>query len=104
MPEKNPDLWVSFFAWLGSVALVIYPPALSVAMAMLRVVYGGGSRRQMFLEGSLCGLCTLSCVPLLEWCGLPSGMATFAGGAIGFMGVERLRIYAGAYLDARVKK
>jgi lambda family phage holin len=104
MPEKNPDLWVSFLAWLGSVSVILYPPAMSVAMAVLRVVYGGGTRRQMFLEGSLCGLCTLSCVPLLEWVGLPGSMATFAGGAIGFMGVERLRIYASAYLDARVNK
>lgn len=104
MPEKNPDLWVSFLAWLGSVAVILYPPAMSVAMAVLRVVYGGGTRRQMILEGSLCGLCTLSCVPLLEFLGLPSGMATFAGGAIGFVGVDKLRIYAGQYIDARVKK
>jgi len=104
MPEKNPELWVSFMAWLGSVAVVLYPPAMSVAMAVLRVVYGGGTRRQMILEGSLCGLCTLSCVPLLEFLGLPSGMATFAGGAIGFVGVDKLRIWAGQYIDARVKK
>lgn len=104
MPEKNPDLWVSFLAWLGSVAVVLYPPAMSVAMAVLRVVYGGGTRRQMILEGSLCGLCTLSAVPLLEFMGLPSGMATFTGGAIGFVGVDKLRVWAGQFIENKVNK
>lgn len=104
MPEKNPDLWVSILAWLGTVAAALYAPGLSVAIAALRVVYGGGNRRQMIIEGSLCGLCTLSLVPLLEWLGLPSSMATFAGGAVGFVGVEKLRNYADKFITKEISK
>lgn len=104
MPEKNPDLWVSITAFLVSMGTVLYPPALSIAIAVLRVIYGGGTRRQMILEGSLCGLCTLTLIPLLEWLGLPSSMATFAGGAVGFIGVDKLRKYAERFLDSQVPK
>ena len=104
MPEKDPTLWVSVLAWLGSVAAALYAPGLSVSIAVLRVVYGGGNRRQMLIEGSLCGLITLSLVPVLEYLGLPSSMATFAGGAVGFLGVDKLRIYADRFLNAKVGK
>ncbi|WP_148276815.1 phage holin, lambda family [Pseudomonas donghuensis] len=81
----------------------LYAAGLSVGIAALRVVYGGGTRRQMFLEGALCGLITLALVPLLEWMGLPQGMATFAGGAVGFMGVEKLRGYSDRFMTRKVE-
>lgn len=91
MPEKNPDLWLAVLAWLQAVAPSLYAFALSVTVAVLRVIYGGGTRRQMFLEGALCGLATLMMVPLLEFFGLPQNMATFVGGLVGFVGVEKVR-------------
>lgn len=94
MPEKSPDLWAAVLAWLSVYAPQLYAPALSVVIAVLRVIYGGGTKRQMFLEGALCGLATLTLVPMLEWMGLPQNMATFAGGAVGFVGVEKLREWA----------
>lgn len=91
MPEKNPDLWAAVISWLSANAPSLYALLLSIAIAALRVIYGGGTRRQMLLEGALCGLATLAVVPLLRVTGLPESMATFAGGLIGFMGVEKLR-------------
>jgi len=91
MPEKSPDLWAAVLAWLHSVAPSLYALALSVTVAVVRVIYGGGSGRQMILEGVMCGLATLTLVPLLEYLGLPQSMATFAGGLVGFIGVEKLR-------------
>ena len=102
MPEKDPALWAALLAWIGSVAPQLYAPALSVVIAVLRVVYGGGGSRQMVLEGLLCGLATLSLVPLLEWLGLPSNMATFCGGLVGFIGVEKLREYADRLIGRKV--
>lgn len=101
MPEKSPDLWAALFAWLAVNQPQLYAMALSIGIAVLRVVYGGGTRRQMALEGALCGLVTLALVPLLEWAGLPQSMATFAGGAVGFMGVEKLREYADRFLSKK---
>lgn len=94
MPEKSPDLWATALAWLGAFLPQLYAPGLSVTIAVLRVIYGGGSKRQMVLEGALCGLVTLSLAPLLEWMGLPPKMATFAGAVVGFIGVEKLREWA----------
>ncbi|WP_434456516.1 phage holin, lambda family [Stutzerimonas urumqiensis] len=91
MPEKSPDVWAAALAWLSVIAPHLYAFALSVTIAVLRVIYGGGTKRQMVLEGALCGLATLTLVPLLEWLGLPQNMATFAGGAVGFLGTEKLR-------------
>ncbi|WP_433766652.1 phage holin, lambda family [Pseudomonas putida] len=93
MPEKDPGLWAAVLAWLVMHQPQLFAAGLSVGIAVLRVMYGGGTRRQMYLEGALCGLVTLSLVPLLEWMGLPQSMATFAGGAVGFLGVEKVRGY-----------
>lgn len=91
MPEKNPDLWAALIAWLSIHAPSVYAFLLSVTIAVVRVIYGGGTSRQMVLEGIMCGLATLTLVPLLQVIGLPESMATFAGGLVGFIGVEKLR-------------
>lgn len=91
MPEKSPDLWAALLAWLSIHAPSVYAFLLSAAIAVVRVIYGGGTRRQMVLEGVMCGLATLTLVPLLQYLGLPQSMATFAGGLVGFIGVEKLR-------------
>lgn len=91
MPEKSPDLWAALLAWLSIHAPSVYAFLLSVTIAVVRVIYGGGTSRQMVLEGIMCGLATLTLVPLLQVIGLPESMATFAGGLVGFIGVEKLR-------------
>jgi lambda family phage holin len=91
MPEKSPEVWAAFFAWLEAVAPTMYAPALAAFIAILRVVYGGGTRRQMILEGGLCGGMTLALKPALLWAGLPVDMAIFLGACAGFVGVEKLR-------------
>ena len=104
MPEKDPNTWAVALAWLHAIAPSLYAFGLSVTVAVLRVVYGGGTSRQMILEGALCGLATLSLVPLLQWLGLPSNMATFAGGMVGFVGVEKLREYADRIIGKKIDK
>ncbi|NQD72932.1 phage holin, lambda family [Pseudomonas sp. CM27] len=103
MPEKDPSLWAAVLTGVLAHQPQLGAAGLSVAIAVLRVVYGGGTRRQMFLEGALCGLITLALVPLLEWMGLPQGMATFAGGMVGFMGVEKLRVYSDLFLSRKAQ-
>lgn len=102
MPEKSPELWAAVLAWLASVSHHLYAPALSVAIAVFRVIYGGGSRRQMLLEGVLCGLATLGVKPLLIWLGMPPDMAVFAGAMFGFVGVEKLRDWAERIGERRI--
>ena len=104
MPEKDPNNWAAALAWLHAIAPSLYAFGLSVTIAVLRVVYGGGSKRQMVLEGALCGLATLTLVPLLEYFGLPQSMATFVGGSVGFMGTEWLRDMATRWGEKKVAK
>jgi len=69
--DQDPSLWAAFIAWMASHHPQIYAFGLSVAIAVFRVVYGKGGWRQMVLEGALCGLATLTLVPLLAYLGLP---------------------------------
>ncbi|MBG6289515.1 phage holin, lambda family [Pseudomonas nitroreducens] len=100
--DQDPSLWAAVCAWAAMHAAQLYAFGLSVAIAVVRVIYGKGGWRQMLLEGALCGLATLTLVPLLAYFGLPESMATFAGGAVGFMGVEKLREYADRIIGRKV--
>ena len=99
--NDQPDLIAQILGWISAVAPQLYAPALSVTIAVFRVIYGGGSHRQMLLEGAMCGLATLSLVPALQYLGLPDNMATFAGGAVGFLGVEKLRELADKFIERK---
>lgn len=101
--RKDPGLWAALVPGCLPINPNSMPPACLFLIAALRVVYGGGTRRQMMLEGALCGLITLALVPLLEWMGLPQGMATFAGGMVGFMGVEKLRGYSDMFMSRKAQ-
>lgn len=102
--DHDPSLWAAFVAWVASHHPQLYAFGLSVAIAVVRVIYGNGGWRQMALEGALCGLATLTLVPLLAYFGLPDSMATFVGGAVGFMGVEKLREYADRIIGKKIDK
>ncbi|NLY16631.1 MAG: phage holin, lambda family [Gammaproteobacteria bacterium] len=104
MPEKNPDLLASIAAWWALHQASIHAMFLSMAVAVVRVIYGGGKLRQMILEAVLCGLATLSLIPLLEWLGLPQSMASFIGGMVGFLGVDKLRDLAEQFGRRQVSK
>lgn len=91
VPEKDPTFWAAVSALVSLYSTQIYAFVLSVGIAGVRVIYGGGTHRQAILEAILCGLVTLAIVPLLAHFGLPESMATFAGGACGFLGTEKLR-------------
>ena len=63
-------------------------------MAVLRITYGGGTRRQMLVEGAICGGVTLTIISGFEFFGLPQSMAAFVGGWVGLLGVEKVRAIA----------
>ncbi|MGL5799787.1 MAG: phage holin family protein, partial [Plesiomonas sp.] len=62
MPEKDPSFWAWFSAWLYHSMPTIYAMLLAVVIAALRVMYGGGTKRKMLLEGALCGSLSLGAV------------------------------------------
>lgn len=102
MPEKDPGFWAAVLAWLGAHQSQLYAGGTAAAVALCRVIYGGGGRRKMVLEGILCGLIGTSLVPLLEYFALPTNLATFAGCMVGFIGVEKLRDYSDRFMSKKV--
>jgi lambda family phage holin len=103
MPEKNPSTWAELLVWMIQFAPNLYAPALSVVIAGLRVLYGGGTWRQVWLEGALCGAATLAIKPLLIWLGMPADLAVFIGACFGFVGVEKLRERADQVLGRKAE-
>ncbi|MCF5057488.1 phage holin, lambda family [Pseudomonas proteolytica] len=102
MPEKTPEFWVMALAWLSQHSPVLYAALLSAVMAGLRIIYGGGTRRQIFVEGAICGGLTVTLISGLEFFGLPQSMATFVGGWVGFLGVEKIRSIADRVTDFKL--
>jgi len=103
MPDR-PDNWLIAFAWLGQHAPTIYAGALSFIVAALRIIYGGGTRRQALLEASLCTLITIGLIPLLEYFGLPQNFATAAGVFIGFFGVKKIADLADRFAELKLPR
>lgn len=101
MPDK-PDTWAIVLAWLSQHSPILYAAGLSCAMAVLRITYGGGNRRQMLVEGAIFGGLTLTMISGLEFFGLPQSMATFVGGWVGFLGVEKVRVIADRITDFKL--
>lgn len=100
MPEKDPSIW----AMLCVSAYQNSPTIYSFTIAAIRVLYGGGTKRTMILEGALCGALSLSFVSGMKWFGIPVDAAAFIGGMVGFIGVKQLQIVALRILNKHVPK
>ncbi|OKS45926.1 phage holin, lambda family [Pseudomonas aeruginosa] len=99
MPDKDPITCAALLAWLSAHYPQLYAAGLSFVVALTRVIYGGGTRRQALLEATLCTLITLGLIPVLEWFGLPQNMATAAGVFTGFLGVKKIAEFADRIAD-----
>jgi lambda family phage holin len=66
--HNDPHSWTEFIEllhswWRGETPMGAV--LLSVAMAALRIAYGGGGWKKMLLEGAICGALTLQLCQLL---------------------------------------
>ncbi len=101
MPEKDLGLLAWLLAWADAHWPALYGFILSVVISWLRVTYSGGAIRQRLLESALCGAISLSVMSGLDLLGIPATASGFVGGSIGFLGVEKIREFAGRVLDRR---
>ncbi|HCL5402104.1 TPA: phage holin, lambda family [Citrobacter freundii] len=102
--NNDPHSWTEFLDllhgwWRGDTP--IGAVLLSVAMAVLRIAYGGGGWKKMALEGLMCGAMTLTAVSALEYFSLPQSLSIAIGGALGFVGVEQVRSVATRVFNVR---
>ncbi|KAF1071010.1 MAG: hypothetical protein GAK45_00625 [Pseudomonas citronellolis] len=101
-PEKS-EVLAAILAWLVQHFPVFYAATLSFWIAVLRILAGGGTRSKALMEGALCGAMTVTLIGGLEFFGLPSTLATFVGGWVGFLGVEKIRALAERYAEGRLR-
>lgn len=104
MPEKDLTLWALALAWLHEHTPVLYAACLTLATAVLRVIYRGGTWCQALLEAPICMLLTLSIIPVLRFFDLSQDLATAAGVWIGYFGVRKVAGWVERVADVRLPK
>lgn len=102
--HDESKIFAAISQWFVHHQVAINAVGLSMLISVARVVYGGGRARQVALESVLCGLVTVALIPLLELLGLPQSMASFIGGCVGFIGVDKLREIAIRFANSRAGK
>jgi len=102
--KMENDWLLAVTSFIAVNAQHLYAFTLAVVISVFRVIYRKGGLWQMFIEGSLCGLATLTVIPLIAYFGLPDSMAQFAGGVIGWVGVSKLSGYLDTMISNKVEK
>lgn len=77
---------------------------LSVCVAALRVIFNQEetSAMRIVLESLLCGALTLTAGSAIEAAGYDSSWTLFAGGLIGFMGSQTIRVFANRFITKKI--
>lgn len=102
MPEKDFGLWVALW---DSLPAPLRAAIAGAFVALLRVMYDDREPRmaRRLLECALCGAISL-CVALLGRAfEVNPDLSTFAGGAIGLLGADKVRSLARRVAERRVK-
>lgn len=108
MDEK--ELGPKLFQWVTANFQFITSGAMAASIAFARIAYEytSGKRKRSWgasvAESVLCGLFALGLVSGLELFGLPQTAATFVGGMVGFIGVDKLKEWLEAWGDKKVDK
>lgn len=95
-----------FFDWAASLPPEWQGFIMSFVISILRVIYDAKETRPMriFLEALICGGLSLCASTVISWLGLPQSLSIAAGGAIGFIGVMKIRQLALRYFNTKAGK
>ncbi|MEK9499014.1 phage holin, lambda family [Photorhabdus sp. P32] len=100
--DKQPDLWADLLNGLRNLWPQISGSLLAVLICYGRLIYDGVERRKRRVEPLLCGALSWGVSSGLELFGIPSSVSPALGGAIGFIGVEKLREFALRAINKRL--
>ncbi|MDC9603515.1 phage holin, lambda family [Xenorhabdus griffiniae] len=76
--------------------------ALAIAICYGRLIYDGVERKDRWVEALLCRALSWSVSSGLEMFGIPINFAPAIGGAVGFIGVEKIREFAIRAINKRL--
>ncbi|OWO84000.1 phage holin, lambda family [Photorhabdus luminescens] len=100
--KNNPDLWTEILQGLKDAWPQISGSIAAIIVCYGRLIYDGVDRKNKWIEGILCGALSLCISSALDIIGVPASAAPFAGGLVGFIGVEKLREIAINTFNRRV--
>jgi len=103
MPDK-PDTWVLLLAWASQHSQIIWAGVLALGMSALRIVYRGGTLKDVLVEGPMCVLVALSLVWAFKFLSVPDYLAEPVGIWVGFIGVRKIAGWIDRVADARLPK
>lgn len=100
---KNHNMYkTSILTWLQENAPLIYGVILSIIIAYGRLTYDGIGGRRKWVEALLCGALSLAASSGLDYFDLSMSLNPFIGGAIGFLGVDKLRQISNSILNKKM--
>lgn len=88
--------------WLQINWPLLYGVFMAFIIAYGRLTYDGVGGSRKWVEAIFCGAVTLSASSGLEFFGLSTNLAPFVGGAIGWLGIDKLRQLSHAIVDKKV--
>ncbi|MCP9269368.1 phage holin, lambda family [Xenorhabdus sp. XENO-1] len=100
--KEQPDLWVEIVNGLKQSWPQISGSVLVAAICYGRLIYDGVERRNRWVEPLLCGALSWGISSGLELFGVPGTVSPALGGAVGFIGVEKLREFAFRAISKRL--
>ncbi|KLU15535.1 MULTISPECIES: phage holin, lambda family [Xenorhabdus] len=100
--DKQPDLWADLLNGLRHSWPQISGSGLAILICYGRLIYDGVERKNRWVEPLLCGALSWGISSALELFGIPGSVSPALGGAIGFIGVEKLREFAIRAINKRL--
>lgn len=84
----------------------VWGALLAFTIAILRVRYNdpNAARRRVLLEAAICGCLSLTLSGSLEWLNAPQSASVALGGAVGFIGINKIRALALGWLGKKADK
>lgn len=103
MDQRDPHFWPWLIEWLNGAAPMAMSGIAAIVLTVLRFIYEGKSGfRPMLCESAMCGVIAVVVMSGVVAFGFPESAATFVGGAVGFLGVEKVRTIASHWLGRKV--
>lgn len=105
MPYKEPQTIADLYRMWANGEIPVTGMVLAVLLAVLRGLYTGEHGwKVIVLEAAMCGILTMSFSTALDLFGVPTYISPALGGFIGFVGVEKMRLWILGLADAWVDR
>ncbi len=102
--QEYPELWIDLMYYLRNAWPQISGALLAIMICYGRLIYDGVERKNRWAEPLLCGALSWGFSSGLELIGIPVSVSPALGGAVGFLGVEKLREFVIRAIEQRLEE